>query len=59
MKERCIMKLLEYLDQNDSTYQISRHLPVFTAQQFAAEEHISGMNIAKPVVVTVGLQRVG
>lgn len=45
------MKLLEYLDQNDSTYQVSRHVPVFTAQQMAAAEHISGMNVAKPVVI--------
>ena len=45
------MKLLEYLDKSCSTYQISRHLPAFTAQQMAAEEHVSGMNVAKPVVI--------
>ena len=45
------MKLLDYLDQNHSRYQVSRHLPVFTAQQMAAAEHVSGMNVAKPVVI--------
>lgn len=42
---------MEYLDASESTYEIKRHRPVFTAQQMAQEEHIRGMNVAKPVIV--------
>jgi Ala-tRNA(Pro) deacylase len=45
------MNVMEYLDASESTYEIKRHRPVFTAQQMAQEEHIHGMNVAKPVIV--------
>jgi Ala-tRNA(Pro) deacylase len=45
------MKVLEFLDHQGVHYEMSRHRPTFTAQQMAAEEHVPGMNVAKPVVV--------
>ena len=45
------MKLLDYLDEVSADYELTRHAPTFTAQQMAAEEHVHGMNIAKPVLV--------
>lgn len=47
----CIMKVLEYLDASSTKYEIKRHRPVFTAQHIAQQEHVHGMNVAKPVVV--------
>lgn len=45
------MKLLDFLDEVSASYELTRHDPTFTAQQMAAEEHVPGMNVAKPVVV--------
>lgn len=45
------MKVIEYLDSKGIQYELTQHRPTFTAQQMAAEEHIPGMNVAKPVVV--------
>jgi len=45
------MKVLEYLDQASAKYETMHHGPTFTAQEMAAEEHVPGMNVAKPVVV--------
>jgi Ala-tRNA(Pro) deacylase len=45
------MKLLDYLDEVSADYELTRHDPTFTAQQMAAEEHVHGMNVAKPVIV--------
>lgn len=45
------MALLTYLDSNKVRYELTKHRPTFTAQQMAAEEHVSGMNVAKPVLV--------
>ena len=45
------MKVLDFLNQNATRYEIRKHRPTFTAQQMAQEEHIHGMNVAKPVVV--------
>lgn len=45
------MNVMEYLDVNASSYEIRSHRPVFTAQQMAQEEHIHGMNVAKPVIL--------
>jgi Ala-tRNA(Pro) deacylase len=45
------MRITEYLDQRKVNYQISTHRPSFTSQKMAAEEHISGMNVAKPVII--------
>lgn len=45
------MKLVEFLDSKGIRYEMSQHRPTFTAQQMAAEEHITGMAVAKPVLV--------
>ena len=45
------MKAVEFLDQQGVYYEMSQHRPTFTAQQMAAEEHVPGMNVAKPVVI--------
>jgi Ala-tRNA(Pro) deacylase len=45
------MKLLEFLDSKKVKYELTTHRPTFTAQQMAAEEHIPGINVAKPVLV--------
>jgi Ala-tRNA(Pro) deacylase len=50
------MKVVELLDSAGVHYEISQHRPTFTAQQMAAEEHVSGMYVAKPVVVKAGDQ---
>ena len=45
------MKVIEFLDSKGVHYELSQHRPTFTAQQMAAEEHVPGMAVAKPVVV--------
>jgi len=45
------MKVVEFLDSKGVHYELSQHRPTFTAQQMAAEEHVPGMAVAKPVVV--------
>ena len=45
------MKVFELLDKASAKYQVSQHRPTFTAQQMAAEEHVPGMQVAKPVVI--------
>ena len=45
------MKVIEFLDNNSTKYEVTKHRPTFTAQQMAAEEHVPGMAVAKPVVV--------
>lgn len=47
------MKVIEFLDKSSAKYEVSHHRSVFTAQQMAAEEHVPGMNVAKPVIVNV------
>lgn len=47
------MKVLDYLDSQGVRYETSLHRSTFTAQQMAAEEHVPGMEVAKPVVVRV------
>jgi Ala-tRNA(Pro) deacylase len=47
------MKVIEFLDKNSAEYEVSHHRSVFTAQQMAAEEHVPGMNVAKPVIINV------
>ncbi len=44
-------KLQDYLDANDVPYETLRHSQAFTAQQIAAEAHISGWKVAKTVLV--------
>lgn len=45
------MEVTEYLKQNNVKYQLRSHRPAYTAQRMAAEEHVPGMNVAKPVIV--------
>ena len=45
------MKVIEFLDKASAKYEVTHHHPTFTAQQMAAEEHVPGMTVAKPVIV--------
>jgi Ala-tRNA(Pro) deacylase len=45
------MKVQEYLEQKGVFYSEHEHRPAYTSQEVAAEEHVSGDMIAKPVVV--------
>ena len=45
------MQIKEYLNREHIDYQIWSHQPTFTAQQMAAEEHVPGTDVAKPVIV--------
>jgi Ala-tRNA(Pro) deacylase len=45
------MKVLDFLDSNSARYEITEHRTTFSAQQMAAQEHVPGINVAKPVVV--------
>ena len=45
------MKVQEYLRQEHVPFQMLEHPPAYTAQEVAAEEHISGDHTAKAVVV--------
>ena len=50
------MEVLDYLDKFSARYEVMDHRPTFTAQQMAAEEHIPGIHVAKPVMVKSGGQ---
>ena len=45
------MKLEAVLDQREIPYKKLWHRQAFTAQELAAEEHVSGHEVAKPVIV--------
>lgn len=45
------MNVMEFLDEKKINYELCSHRPVFTAQHMAAEEHIPGQFVAKPVIV--------
>jgi len=45
------VKVVDFLQENSAQYELTQHRPTFTAQQMAAEEHVPGMYVAKPVVV--------
>jgi Ala-tRNA(Pro) deacylase len=45
------MRVTEYLEKQGVEYEVREHRSTFTAQQMAAEEHVPGMTVAKPVVV--------
>ncbi len=45
------MKVVEFLETNSAKYEVTRHQPTYSAQQMAAVEHVSGREVAKPVVV--------
>jgi len=48
------MEIGEYISQHGLDFQTHEHLPAFTAQEVAAEEHISGNLLAKAVLVHDG-----
>ena len=48
------MNVVDFLDDTKASYEITQHRPTFTAQQKAAEEHVPGMQVAKPVLVQAG-----
>lgn len=45
------MEITEMLDREAVAYKELTHRPAYTAQEVAQEEHVSGMNVAKCVVV--------
>lgn len=45
------MKIQEYLERENVMFQTREHAPAYTAQEVAAEEHVSGKMLAKAVVV--------
>jgi len=47
------MRVIEFLDESAVRYEVTKHPPVFTAQQIAAVEHEPGQYVAKPVIVKV------
>jgi Ala-tRNA(Pro) deacylase len=46
-----IMRVTEFLDKEAVAYDVTDHIPTFTAQQMAAAEHEPGKYVAKPVIV--------
>lgn len=47
------MTVLEFLEKNQSEYQVTCHKPAYTSEQLARMEHVPPRQIAKPVVVDV------
>ncbi|MBC8481833.1 MAG: YbaK/EbsC family protein [Planctomycetes bacterium] len=45
------MGVIELLNEKGVGYELSEHVPAFTAQRMAALEHEKGVFVAKPVVV--------
>lgn len=45
------MKIQEYLESQKVMFETREHPPAYTAQEVAAEEHVSGKMLAKTVVV--------
>jgi Ala-tRNA(Pro) deacylase len=52
------MKVQDFLADKRIPFQTHEHLPAFTAQEVAAEEHVSGYNVAKTVVVAAGQRHI-
>lgn len=48
----------EYLQDNGVSFDIHEHAPAYTAQEVAAEEHVSGDELAKAVIVQAKKQYV-
>ncbi|MFB3894630.1 MAG: aminoacyl-tRNA deacylase [Phycisphaerae bacterium] len=46
------MKIAEYLKDKAVSFEQHEHVPAYTAQEVAAEEHVSGNMLAKAVVVS-------
>ena len=45
------MRVIDFLNKSGVEYELSEHVPAFTAQQMAAVEHEPGRYVAKPVIV--------
>jgi len=45
------MKILDYLKEHGVAFEVRMHAPAYTAQEVAAEEHVSGNELAKAVTV--------
>ena len=45
------MRVTDFLDKSGVKYEVSEHVPAFTAQQMAAAEHEPGRYVAKPVII--------
>ena len=45
------MNIHEYLRQNNIEFSLHEHVPAYTAQTVAAEEHVTGHTVAKVVIV--------
>ena len=45
------MDIHEYLRQNKVEFSLHEHVPAYTAQTMAAEEHVTGHSVAKVVIV--------
>ena len=45
------MKIQEYLKKQKVPFELREHPPAYTAQEVAAEEHVSGDMLAKAVIV--------
>lgn len=45
------MKIQDYLEQAKVMFEVHEHAPAYTAQEIAAEEHVSGYKLAKTVLV--------
>ena len=45
------MKIQEYLKEHGVSFETRRHPPAYTAQEVAAEEHVSGNELAKAVAI--------
>jgi Ala-tRNA(Pro) deacylase len=58
MKGACKMKIAEYLAEKKVPYSTHQHMTAYTAQEVAAEEHVSGNIVAKAVVVRAGTEYV-
>lgn len=48
-----VRQLTEYLDANRVRYMAHNHAPTFTAQETAEATHISGKEMAKPIIIEV------
>ena len=45
------MKIGKYLSEHEVSFEVHQHPPAYTAQEVAAEEHVSGNILAKSVLV--------
>jgi Ala-tRNA(Pro) deacylase len=48
------MKLQDYLKEQGAWFEPHEHPPAYTSQEMAAEEHVTGNAVAKPVTVKAG-----